>query len=271
MGRYILIWFHEHYIPECCTQLHCQAILESLVCFSFAKNVKTFTKNHFHYKIYQSLSLYDILTWVDFIANAAIVGGLMLIDLEICIYLGKLKKEMPVQWMELIRQSQMDFQSQSVSVINSNPNATKVQCTSRNDLLTKRLEGRMSVKGWYQWLISKHYIINEAAIDQWEADLNINDLKQEWERVCKRYFIISNPRLQDFAQSFIQRRYLLNVTLAKFSNVTESCSFCHASPESRIHLYWECPKIVKVWKYVTYFCNEYIDEDVEMFKQNCVL
>ena len=84
-----LIWFHEHYLPECCTQLHCQAILESLVCFSFAKNVKTFTKNHFHYKIYQILSLYDILTWVDFIANAAIVGGLMLIDLEICMYLGK--------------------------------------------------------------------------------------------------------------------------------------------------------------------------------------
>ena len=68
--------------------------------------------------------------------------------------------------------------------------------------------------------------------------------------ISKNVSKLANGKLRDFFIRFNTHSILLNNAISKFLNVSDRCSLCKSFKETYIHLFWECPKSQRVWKYV---------------------
>ena len=68
--------------------------------------------------------------------------------------------------------------------------------------------------------------------------------------ISKNVSKLANGKLRDFFIRFNTHSILLNNVISKFLNVSDHCSLCKSFKETYIHLFWECPKSQRMWKYV---------------------
>lgn len=91
---------------------------------------------------------------------------------------------------------------------------------------------------------------NDAILQIWNVDLGlsleINFLEKQFNRAGK---IASCVKLWYFQYRIITKKILTNIHISKWDNtVSDLCSFCHASRETVVHLFCECPKVKMLWK-----------------------
>lgn len=86
--------------------------------------------------------------------------------------------------------------------------------------------------------------------DIWENDLDIQIDQASWEKICFESPRTSNcPKLRYFQYRLLQKKLVTNHLRSKWdSSVSASCSFCLVKKETPLHLFCECPIVVKFWK-----------------------
>ena len=89
---------------------------------------------------------------------------------------------------------------------------------------------------FYRWLLENKFKVKSKAITAWTVDLQVEHIPENWTKICKRYFVVYNPVLQDFAHSFLLRSYYLNTHLSQFTDISEKCTFCMVETETIMHI-----------------------------------
>ena len=130
----------------------------------------------------------------------------------------------------------------------------------------------MSVKAFRAWLQTDH-TVNDKAITAWAEDLGIehSEVLERWPQLCRNYVLAHFPKAQDFHILYTNRAYHLNQTVAKYMDVSATCTLCNQEPETYVHLFWDCPQVIVIWKKVFEFYNHYTDEDVKLNKNGVLL
>ena len=78
--------------------------------------------------------------------------------------------------------------------------------------------------------------------------------------------------MRSFYIRFVHRAYATNVRLKNMKVLNlDVCCFCKEVTETRIHLFWECPRIKVVWDQVIQFCKENVSDSQEYNMANCLL
>ena len=108
-------------------------------------------------------------------------------------------------------------------------------------------------------------------VKKWEMDLN-SPVEEYWLQICMKAELIHNTKLKTFHILFLNRSFMLNNVISKFADVSSKCSFCNEVDESFLHVFWECPKVQRVWIKIIEFCNEFIcTKNDKMTKITCML
>ena len=106
---------------------------------------------------------------------------------------------------------------------------------------------------------------------QWETESKIT-LMDDWECICNNVTLLVEVKLRSFYLRFINRTYQLNYIHTKYvPGLSENCSFCKQVPETVMHLFWECPKVMSLWPELIHWCEKHISSDVTCSKMNCLL
>ena len=99
----------------------------------------------------------------------------------------------------------------------------------------------------------------------------VEHIPENWTKICKRYFVVYNPVLQDFARSFLLRSYYLNTHLSQFTDISEKCTFCKVETETIMHVYWLCPKVRPLWDRVTELISQYLPDAEKLTPMEALL
>ena len=86
--------------------------------------------------------------------------------------------------------------------------------TDKTDLISLCVEGQVTVRMFYRWLLENKLKVKSKAITAWTVDLQVEHIPENWTKICKRYFVVYNPVLQDFARSFLLRRRVRNTSVS---------------------------------------------------------
>ena len=122
-----------------------------------------------------------------------------------------------------------------------------------------------------QNIVSHHPVLPSRIWDQWQSDLEIEDLQPFWKSVMAHRLHITEIKLRSFYVRFVNRAYCTNVDLHKWGKVpTEMCTFCGNNLETRVHLFWDCAKVRPIWTELITFCKTYITQD-ELYTRNSFL
>ena len=250
-------WFEYQYIPaDCSDPAKTTDLLNSLLCFneSVSKTIARFGGEYDELTTYTMLGQHDIFTWADFLFSFNNFANLKYVNPRFTMLLVTIKAFMPQQWQVLFN------------------NVLPQNHTTKLHLVHHCLEGRMSVKSWYNLLCSAKCKINNTAISKWVADLDMPDILDKWTTICSKQLAIKNPKLQDFSRSFLHRSYHLNSVIASYrTDFSPNCTFCDKEKETVLHLYWECEHTKDIWNKVKTFVFENISEDVNMSCYSCLL
>ena len=251
------LWFSLHYIPITCTERSKRsALLNSLFCFCepVSKIIKRFGGDYNEVMVYEILLEHHILTWADFLINFNNLITMKPVYPDLPMLLIRIKANIPSSWKELF--GMVDWSNH----------------LTRLHTVDHCLEGRFTVKNWYNRLVESKYKVNDSAIVQWTVDLKVEGIPANWEKICTKLLVIRNPKLQDFGRSFLHRSYYMNPRIATFNpEVSEECTFCKKVSETILHLFWECSYAKALWLKVTTFVFENISDDVNMDMYHCLL
>ena len=129
----------------------------------------------------------------------------------------------------------------------------------------KLVDQKFSMKQLYALLISK-FCDFETICSKWEGK---DGIVVNWEKLTPKIKHIINGTLRSFFIMFNSRSLVLNSVACHFAPVSEYCTLCKKSKETFIHVFWECPKITKVWSYVHLLTLlKYRSKDLSMFPIN---
>ena len=82
----------------------------------------------------------------------------------------------------------------------------------------------------------------------WEKDLGREIETEEWNRLYRHICTITNStKLRIFQYKLLNRLITTNVTVAKWQQTSENCTFCKSKKESVIHLFCKSEETVKLW------------------------
>ena len=143
--------------------------------------------------------------------------------------------------------------------------------TDKTDLVSLCVEGRVMVQMFYRWLLENKFKVKPKAITARTVDLQVEHIPENWTKICKCYFVVYNPVLQDFARSFLLRSYYLNMHLSQFTDISEKCTFCKVETETIMHVYWLCPKVRPLWDRVTELISQYLPDAEKLTPMEALL
>ena len=86
----------------------------------------------------------------------------------------------------------------------------------------------------------------QSTIAKWNQD----GIDFEWTVLANNVQHLINGSLKNFFILFNSRSFLLNIIVCHFAPVSEFCSFCKFAKETYFHLFWECPKVQNVWRFI---------------------
>ena len=107
---------------------------------------------------------------------------------------------------------------------------------------------------------------------RWEEELGIQHMDCDWKGIIGRRLHISQIKMRTFYVRFAFRAYATNNRLMLMGIWEDNnCSFCGIEQETRLHLFWECPKVSPVWGKLITFCKRHIDANADYCRNNCLL
>ena len=119
----------------------------------------------------------------------------------------------------------------------------------------------------YAYLVKKDHKTNNA-LSKWQTELQ-TDLSGIWSFYCNVPFrCTSDVKLRWFQYKIINRIFPTNSLLLKM-NLTDNnkCSFCEGSIESIEHLFFSCPCVQSLWRYVKGTLD---DKGIKIFPADCI-
>ena len=134
-------------------------------------------------------------------------------------------------------------------------------------LITDRMfAGLLTPKAFTSLLLP--HVRNVKAIEQWQLDLDCEIEMFLWDAINKKSRILFLTNLRDFHVQFLNRAFHYNEQISKYRPEQSTlCDFCKQSPESYLHLFWECQIVTPLWVAVQDICYEYVDaEEFSPFK-----
>ena len=83
----------------------------------------------------------------------------------------------------------------------------------------------------------------------WQANLNCDISREEWEDIYVRFLKFVKPtKLRSFQYRLLTNSLTINVLRNKWGkNISEMCEFCGYNKETIIHLMYECEQVKKLW------------------------
>ena len=95
---------------------------------------------------------------------------------------------------------------------------------------------------------------------------------QEWRNVYKVPFqCLKDPTLLWFQYRILHRIITTNTFLYKIKYIESNiCELCHSQPETLEHLFFDCPKVLDVWKGIELWIQDK-GEHIKCDKQKYVL
>ena len=106
----------------------------------------------------------------------------------------------------------------------------------------------------------------------WETSLEMPNIDSFWKQIVQKRLHITNIHIREFYVKYIYRCYLLNTRLHIMKYRTSpNCTLCYSAPETRVHLFWECPKVAPSWTKVIAFCKQHVDPNTDYCRNNCLL
>ena len=128
---------------------------------------------------------------------------------------------------------------------------------SREDLLSKIINfPQKVVKCMYDTYISEVKTFPDKTSQKWKTKLNTNLSDNDFLNFYNAmYSCTKSAKLRDFQYRILNLILVTNDKLSTWGIITgESCSFCHSTPESIMHLLRECEISKRLWSDV----SEYI-------------
>ena len=136
--------------------------------------------------------------------------------------------------------------------------------------ITDRLSaGLLTPKAFTQLLLPRDR--NYQVLTKWAVDLECDIEEFLWDAILKKTRGLFLPSLKDFHIQFLHRAFHYSATIATYRpHQSPLCTFCHTSPETYLHLFWECKFVTPLWTALQTICYDYVDmEDFSQFK--CLL
>lgn len=109
---------------------------------------------------------------------------------------------------------------------------------------------------------------------KWEKDLHVLGLTPDWDTLCKNIFTSSkNLPHQLIHFKFAHRVYATPLRRFQMKFILDStCQACHpGAVGTYLHVFWECPKIVNLWKHVIFVFNKVFNMVVPLSPQVLLL
>ena len=124
----------------------------------------------------------------------------------------------------------------------------------------------------YWDLIEKFYPVSKILASIWERELNIQITHEELCSLYANLLTYTTPtKLREFQYRLYLRELTTNVKRHRWNtDVSPLCSFCNSSPETLHHLFWDCPKVQKIWECVKRILKHFLDIEVDMC-ESCVM
>ena len=75
-------------------------------------------------------------------------------------------------------------------------------------------------------------------------------MEEAWLNSYHNYSLVQIfAKVQDFRILFLNKAYWLNDKVASYNKKpSDKCSLCGKEVETFVHLFWECPKVIVIWK-----------------------
>ena len=168
-------------------------------------------------------------------------------------------------------------QSKKVKVlqtaVNRVPNAWQNPSQkAKNTFTTKILEAPVTTNAILKNIRDRESFDLRPLWQLWEQDLEIQGLALFWKPMCKIAYQILQIKMRSFYIRYINRAYVTNTRLLMMKVVQDDkCSFCSLEPETRVHLFWECPKIRPIWTEVIKICKAQVAPYENYTRAKCVL
>ena len=136
-------------LSNCTNPAKTTDLLNSFLCFNegVSKTITRFDGKYNELATYTLLSEHDIFTWADFLFNFNNFANLKYVYPRFTMLLVTIKAFMPPQWQILFN------------------NVLPQDHTTKLHLVDHCLEGRMSVKNWYNLLCSTKCKINDKDLE----------------------------------------------------------------------------------------------------------
>lgn len=102
----------------------------------------------------------------------------------------------------------------------------------------------------YNHLLQRKKISNSGLITIWNHDLKENLDENGFSRLLVNLRkITSSTKLQYFQYRILVKKLTTNIQVSKWDQtISSDCTFCKSSPETIVHLFFECTSVKKLWK-----------------------
>lgn len=90
---------------------------------------------------------------------------------------------------------------------------------------------------------------SDACILVWENDLKITIDENQWNNILTDIYLLTNiDYLRWFQYRIVHKILITNVHRNKYdANISDRCQFCHALPETVLHILIQCPIVKRFW------------------------
>ena len=108
--------------------------------------------------------------------------------------------------------------------------------------------------------------------NSWQNALNIQDVKLFWKGIVRKRLHHTEIKMRGFYVRYIYGCFWLNTRLAaSHRRASPNCTFCDRAPETRVHFFWDCPKVQPLWHDFIQFCQMHVDPTADYCRNNCLL
>ena len=131
---------------------------------------------------------------------------------------------------------------------------TELSYTTNMSHLNKNVTSQKATSLIYKKLISNKSLTPESSQKKWLEDCSLptNDNINWTVAYLLANKCTKSTKLIEFQFKFLHRRVPTNKFLFRIGLPdVETCSFCHTSPESIIHLFWSCRQTSRFWNKLT--------------------
>ena len=133
--------------------------------------------------------------------------------------------------------------------------------------ITKHEGAIPKVKRLYQELCLQGVHLCQEYANVWDRKFGNIDVKKFVNYVNRMYLTTISTKLRSFHYRLLHGAIITNCHLKRYGiKETNLCTFCNREPETIDHLFWECAKVLSLWKWLTQNMSNFNPE-----KQSAIL